>query len=102
MSIALAQINPTVGDFEGNLALIREAAIGAEASLVVFPELSVCGYMPRDLLEEPSFLDATERVVAALAADRNLPPLLVGAPWRADGPGKPLWNAAMLIHEGRV
>jgi NAD+ synthetase len=102
MSIALAQINPTVGDFEGNLALIREAAIGAEASLVVFPELSVCGYMPRDLLEEPSFLDATERVVAALAADRNLPPLLVGAPWRADGPGKPLWNAALLIHEGRV
>ena len=41
MSIALAQINPTVGDFEGNLALIREAAIGAEASLVVFPEFPV-------------------------------------------------------------
>jgi len=102
MSIALAQINPTVGDFEGNLALMREAAIAEEASLVVFPELSVCGYMPRDLLEEPSFVDAAERVVAALAADRALPPMLVGAPVRATGSGKPLWNAALLIRDGRV
>ncbi|MHC4939432.1 MAG: NAD+ synthase [Planctomycetota bacterium] len=102
MNISLAQINPTVGDFEGNLALIREAAIGEGSSLVVFPELCVCGYMPRDLLEEPSFLDSCDRVVAALAADRDLPPLLVGAPVRAEGPGKPLSNAALLIRDGRV
>ena len=57
MRIALAQINPTVGDFDGNLARIRERAAQAEAPLVVFPELCLCGYMPRDLLEEPAFLE---------------------------------------------
>jgi len=100
-NISLAQINPTVGDFPGNLALIREAAAG-EDGLVVFPELCVCGYMPRDLLEEPSFLDASDGVVRALSKDRDLPPLLVGAPVRAEGTGKPLVNAALLIRDGKV
>ena len=101
MKLALAQINPTVGDFEGNLARIREAASAVEASLVVFPELAVCGYMPRDLLREPSFVDACERARDALIADRDLPPILIGCPERADGVGKPLWNNALLIRDGR-
>ncbi|MDH3592879.1 MAG: NAD+ synthase, partial [Planctomycetota bacterium] len=102
MRIALAQINATVGDFAGNLESIRRAARTArEASLVVFPELVVCGYMPRDLLEEDSFLDACARSLEALATMRDLPPLLVGSPLRAqDGPGKPLLNAAVLIRDG--
>ncbi len=102
MRIALAQINTTVGDFPGNLERIREAARGVEASVVVFPELTVCGYMPRDLLEEPSFLDACERSLWALAGDASLPPLLVGSPVRAPSPGKPLHNAAVLIRDGNV
>jgi NAD+ synthase/NAD+ synthase (glutamine-hydrolysing) len=103
MRIALAQINSTVGDFEGNASLIRKAAAreAVAADLVVFAELSVCGYMPRDLLREPSFLDATERVLEALAGDRNLAPIVVGAPLRADGPGKPLFNAAVLLRDGK-
>jgi len=102
MKIALAQINTTVGDFAGNLERIREAARGVDASLVVFPELAVCGYMPRDLLEEPSFLDACERSLWALAADASLPPLVVGSPMRAPAPGKPLFNAAVLIRDGTL
>jgi len=103
MRIALAQINSTVGDFEGNAKRIRDAAAGRAGTvdLVVFPELTVCGYMPRDLLREPSFLDATERVLDALAGDRNLAPIVVGAPLRASGPGKPLFNAAVLLRDGK-
>jgi NAD+ synthetase len=102
MQLALAQINPTVGDFEGNLARIRKAARSVEASLVVFPELAVCGYMPRDLLREPSFIDACERARDILVADADLPPIVVGCPTRAEGPGKPLLNTALLIRGGRV
>ena len=102
MQLALAQINPTVGDFEGNLARIRDAARSVEASVVVFPELAVCGYMPRDLLREPSFIDACERARDALVADRDLPPMLIGCPTRAEGVGKPLWNTALLIRDGRA
>ena len=50
MRIAIAQVNTTIGDFEGNLSRIVDAARGRDASVVLFPELSVCGYMPRDLL----------------------------------------------------
>jgi len=104
MRIALGQVNPTVGDFAGNVARLRDAArqaAGDGAALVVFPELALCGYMPRDLLEEASFLDACERALAVLASD-GLPPLLVGCPLRADGPGKPLVNAAVLVRDGET
>src|SRR5262245_30714682 len=59
--IALGQINPTIGDFEGNLASIEEALSEAErrdADLLVLPELALCGYPPHDLLERPAFLAA--------------------------------------------
>ncbi len=71
MRIALGQINPTVGDLAGNRDLIaRFAARAAEAgaSLVVFPELSLTGYPPRDLVEKPTFLERTEQVLQELAA----------------------------------
>ncbi len=103
MRLALAQINATVGDFDGNLARIRGAARRASgADLVLFPELAISGYMPRDLLEEPSFLDRCAASLAALAASRDLPPLLVGCPLRAEGVGKPLLNVAALVREGRI
>ena len=98
MRIALAQINTTVGDFEGNVARIRTCALTADADLAVFPELAISGYIPRDLLEEPSFLDRCEKALDALT---GLPPIVVGAPIRAEGPGKPLYNAAVLVLDGR-
>jgi len=67
VKIALGQLNPTIGDFEGNLRLIRQAmADAAGADLLVLPELMVCGYPPRDLLEREAFLQASERALADL------------------------------------
>jgi NAD+ synthase (glutamine-hydrolysing) len=107
--IALAQVNTTVGDFAGNAAKIRDAtqlARAAGASLVVFPELAVCGYPPRDFLDMPEFLDRSARTLAELArpADwsRGLS-IVVGFPEAADGAPPPgLYNAAALIEGGRV
>ncbi len=86
LKIALAQINPTVGDIDGNLALIRKrrdeaAALGAD--LVVTTELSVTGYPPEDLVLKPAFLLRARGAVEALAQDTadGGPGLIVGAPW---------------------
>ncbi|HPM41831.1 MAG TPA: nitrilase-related carbon-nitrogen hydrolase, partial [bacterium] len=72
MKIAVAQINTTIGDFDGNAEKILERirwAEGQGADVCVFPELSVCGYPPRDLLEKPDFvqrnLEAVERIAGA-------------------------------------
>ncbi|CUW38934.1 Glutamine-dependent NAD(+) synthetase(Carbon-nitrogen hydrolase,2-242;Rossmann-like alpha/beta/alpha sandwich fold,257-532) [Magnetospirillum sp. XM-1] len=103
LSIALAQINPVVGDVAGNLALIRAArAKGAElgADLVVFGELTICGYPPEDLVLKGAFLDACEAAVNELAAETESgPAVLVGAPWRVKDK---LHNAALLLDHGRV
>jgi NAD+ synthase (glutamine-hydrolysing) len=107
--IALAQVNTTVGDLAGNAARIREAtalARGAGATLVVFPELALCGYPPRDLLDMPEFLDRCGRTLAGLAApadwSRGLS-LVVGFPEAAaDAPPPGVYNAAALIEGGRV
>src|SRR6266571_611157 len=72
MKIALGQINTTVGDLAGNVNRIIEFARQAEsggADVVVFPELSITGYPPRDLVEKPSFLERSERAVDRLAAE---------------------------------
>lgn len=108
MRIALCQINPTVGDLEGNAALIldfarRAAARGAD--LAVFPELAITGYPPRDLLEKASF---RERSVAALqqlaAGSAGLScGLVVGYVGIApEGSRRPATNSAALIEAGRV
>ena len=104
LSIALAQINPVVGDVVGNVARIRAArALAARdgAHLVVFPELVVSGYPPEDLVLKAAFLDAVEQAVESLAADTadEGPALLVGAPWRVAGR---LHNAALLLDHGRI
>ena len=104
LSIALAQINPVVGDVAGNVALIREARAWAArdgADLVVFPELTVSGYPPEDLVLKSAFLDAVEGAVDDLAegtADGG-PALLVGAPWRCGGQPH---NAVLLLDGGEV
>lgn len=107
MRIALCQINTTVGDLAGNVALIladAQRAADAGADLAVFPELCVTGYPPQDLLDRPAFLDATDAAVQALAA--QLPAglaAIVGAPVRNETPvGKRLFNQALVLADGAV
>ncbi len=105
MKIALAQINPTVGDFAGNSAKIVEFAERAAqrgAGLAIFSELSLCGYLPFDLIERPQFIDRNERELACLA--KRLPiPSIVGYAARAAGPtGKSAANAAALLANGKI
>src|SRR6266568_1347746 len=107
--IALAQVNTTVGDFAGNAAKIREAtgiARGAGATLVVFPELALSGYPPRDLLDMPEFLARAARTLAELAApsewSRGIA-LVIGFPEADhDAPPPGVYNAAALVEDGEV
>ena len=83
MRLALAQINPVVGDLEGNRRLILEwlaEAKGKAADLVVFPELAVTGYPPEDLLLRPGFIRAAEESVEKIAREARGATVLVGAP----------------------
>ena len=86
MKIALAQINPTVGDFVGNSQKIftfAETARDRGADLVVFSELSLCGYLPFDLIERPHFIEQNEKELKSLA--KKLPiPAIVGYAARAN------------------
>ena len=108
MKIALAQINPTIGDFTGNVEKIldfsRRAAEGG-ADLVLFPELAVCGYPPADFLDKPSFVKRSEEAIAEIAqATADLPiASIVGyvTPAQA-GTGKRVMNSAALIRDGEV
>ncbi len=107
MRIALCQIDPTVGDFEGNLHQVLASArraSGEGADLAVFPELALCGYPPRDLLDRPSFVQAAERALERLCADA--PPslaVLVGSVLPAPpGSERPLRNVAALVRAGRL
>jgi NAD+ synthase (glutamine-hydrolysing) len=107
--IALAQINPTVGDFSGNLRKIAEfieRAAAEGAALVMFPELATCGYPPADLLEKESFVRRAEETLAAVAElTRGVgrPAVLCGSPMRCDGAfGKHVRNVAALLEDGEV
>jgi NAD+ synthase (glutamine-hydrolysing) len=105
MKIALAQINPTVGDFAGNSAKIlsfSQRAAERRADLAVFPELCLCGYLPMDLIERPHFIERNERELACLA--KVLPiPCIVGYAARATGStGKSAANAAALLAGGKI
>jgi len=108
MKITVAQLNPTVGDIEGNVARMVTAAQQAAldgAALVVFPELSLTGYYPGDLLEEPGFIERAEAGLLALQqASRQLRELhwIVGTPLRRSGAGKGLENALVVISAGEI
>jgi NAD+ synthase (glutamine-hydrolysing) len=107
--IALAQINPTVGDFSGNLRKIAEfveRAAAQNAALVMFPELATCGYPPADLLEKDSFVQRAEESLAAIAEltrGAGRPAVLCGSPMRCDGvSGKHVRNVAALMEDGEI
>src|SRR6185437_1095810 len=105
MKIALAQFNPTVGDFDGNSARILELAREAQAKgadVAVFSELCVCGYPPQDLIERPIFRERNLRAVAGLAAKIVLPSIVGFVGKAQEATGKPGANSAALIGDGRV
>jgi NAD+ synthetase len=102
MSVAIAQLNQTVGDPPANARRILDAAAqgrAAGASLVVTPELSLCGYPPEDLVLRPAFLDACARELAALASQVADGVLLVGFPELHEGLRH---NAVAVIRDRRV
>jgi NAD+ synthase (glutamine-hydrolysing) len=105
MKIALAQFNPTVGDFAGNSARILSLAAQAKqraADLAVFSELCLCGYLPQDLLERPAFIDRNHQELKELAARIPLPSIVGYAGRVKNGAGKSIANKAALICGGRV
>jgi predicted amidohydrolase len=108
VKIALAQIDPTVGDFTGNLEKILAAsrrAADSGARLTVFSELAICGYPPADFVEKPSFLARCRTAVEDLAAaTRDLPTAVlagVALPAGRDDV-KPAFNAAVLVDRGQL
>ncbi len=108
MKISIAQLNPTVGDLRGNTGRAAELFVktAGTADLIVFPELFLVAYPPRDLLEKPGLIAGVTKAVAELTQLSRLHPetgLVVGAPMPTDlASGKGLYNAALLIFQGQV
>lgn len=105
MKIALAQFNPTVGDFEGNARRIRELSCTAKrggADLAVFSELCLCGYPPQDLIERPAFEERNRTELAKLAGEVAIPSLVGYVGKAQDDTGKPVANCAALISGGQI
>jgi NAD+ synthase (glutamine-hydrolysing) len=105
LKIALIQTNPLIGAFEQNLGHILmwiEKARQARCDLVVFPELSLCGYPPRDLLERSDFLDAHDRALGQLINELNGITCIVGVLERRQESGKRLYNSAFVLEKNHI
>ncbi len=118
LKLALAQINPVMGDFAGNVALAAAAyaeAKALDADLVIYPELFITGYPPEDLVLRPAFQAAARRAAIEMAAwTSDGPAIVVGAPWRDETASVPvaervegddsskLFNSALLLDDGAV
>src|SRR5919112_5861594 len=101
LRVALAQINPTVGDIGGNTQKIREyieRAREEDAQLVVFPELALTGYPPEDLLLKTHFVDAAGAALREVAREAEDIVALVGFPERRDD----VYNACAVLAEGEI
>ena len=104
--IALAQLNPVMGDIAGNLARARAARAkcmeggAGDADVVLFSELFITGYPPEDLVLKGALQDDAREAIEALAGDTvSGPAILIGAPWKEDGK---LYNAMLLLDGGKI
>ena len=109
MKVTLAQLNPTIGDIQGNLAKIAKTLSECSKDspdLVIFPELFLVGYPPRDLLERPSFIARTQAAIEELlkvSQNFGQTGIIVGAPQANQQPtGKGIHNSALLIYQGEL
>ncbi len=106
MKIALGQINTTIGDFSGNCAKIVEfsrRALASGAGLAMFPELSICGYPPRDLVENPSFVSRNSEMLQRIAYETRGIAVICGLVTLAHATtGKSVMNSAALTQDGQV
>ena len=105
MRVGIAQLNPTVGDLEGNLSLALDAyeqLVGQGANIVVFPELFLCGYPPRDLLYKENFLKDSYSVLQQFANQTGPTPALVGFPAAAPGGNGGIFNAAAWCEDSTI
>jgi NAD+ synthase/NAD+ synthase (glutamine-hydrolysing) len=106
VKIALGQINTTIGDFSGNAAKIvtfAQRARAAGAGLILFPELAVCGYPPRDLVERPSFVAHNREALERIASQTQGIAVVCGVATPAQAEtGKPVMNSAALLRDGQV
>ena len=106
MKIALGQINPTIGDFTGNSKKIIDSsrqALAQGAEMILFPELAVCGYPPRDLLEKPAFVERNSQVVNEIAQAVPQITIVCGfvSPAKVET-GKSVMNSAAVLRQGAV
>ena len=108
MKITIAQMNPIVGDVEGNLNKLIDvfARYGEESDLIVFPELYLTGYPPRDLLERPQFIKTIEDAIGKLvriSEEYSRAGVIVGTPTPTGKEvSKGIYNSALLIHQGKI
>ncbi|MBL9212235.1 MAG: NAD+ synthase [Opitutaceae bacterium] len=106
MRLGLAQLNPTVGDLAGNRRKIIDtyaALVAQGAELVVFPELAVCGYPPRDLLFKRRFVSDVAESLAEIAAAVGAVPAVIGTvEANPSGRGRPFFNSAAFCYRGKV
>ena len=105
LKICVPQLNFTIGDFEGNTSKIADAIYNAkqqQVDLVVFSELSVCGYLPDDLLDYPHFIEQCEQSLEVVAQSCQGISALVGGVMRNPGKGRLLQNVMCLMQNGRI
>lgn len=108
MKVAIAQLNPTVGNIDGNLNKAFEVIKHSKgkSDIVVFSELYICGYPPKDLLVKPWFIKKCENginKIIAFSKNNNIPGIIIGAPVKSKNIyGKGLYNSALLIEKGKI
>lgn len=102
VKVLLCQINPIVGDIEGNTKkIIRIIKSHRDAKILIFPELAICGYPPKDLLFQKDFIEAVDKAVEKIAKEVEDSFVVVGSPTKSHHVSK-LFNSAIIFHQGRI